>query len=1244
MTLPVLSVLLAASLLAAQPSAVPAGEVGPAFGAGRSSSADSVVAQAPGLCDSSGVTQFSDVGSGDYGASYILCMRALGLSVGTGGGEFGAEGVLTRGQMASFLVRLWREVLGRSCPRGGTPFGDVAGNTHEDNIACLYNLGITKGTTATTYGPGETLKASQISRFLLRTYEKAGNRCPDRASELDEAAECLLSLRVVPDAEEARSSIAVTRARMAVYVVGLWHNLSGRGLPPEPPRQRLPDAMLPIPADLATEANVVTTGRMEVPVYICAPANRYRVAHLRTAVADLNREVSSFFGEQSSGEVDLRFTVGGIVSPAIDWGATNFKTIHGFKDINGDPRPSQHPCIKAATGQEGHRQVVVLPDVRLVGYSGFAWTGIGPAVQPMKHQFSSEDGYYYTVAHEVGHSRFGFCHTFEQYFGKDQAKCRLYDFHNANVYNPNDRSVMSYSGTGNLDTSHISCAHRAQAGWPAGPPLPGGQRCTGSGTGPQSTSVPNRPRNLSVTPGDGQLIVRWKVPYPPSGETWQWLSGYTVSFDNGQGDSGQRNVSDTWVIIAGLANGVEYTIEVTANNEIGAGSPSVTRATPGGATGVPGPPTNAAVVEGDHELTISWSAPSDDGGAPITGYTITSDDGSIDVTVGAGTRSRRIGGLTNGRRYTISVYAQNRNGMSQTPATVTATPIATQQVPDAPVVVVTPADVVTDTIEAHWSANDNGSPIDQWEIGTIGTIDESMRNTGTVSAGTTTYTWTNLERDTGGLAVRVRARNSAGWSEWGLSDFVTVLGAVPSQPTSVRVMAGDGEITVYWSPPTDDGGSPITGYELIVEGSPFRQATVSASAREWTFSGLTNGETYYVFVKAINVIGWGLSWEGTAIPIATQQVPDVPVVTASVSGSSITVSWSAYDNGSPIIQWEANGTLLSAGTTTYTWSNLEPGDWSVGVRARNAAGWSEMGYSNWVTIKPPAIPPDIPVVTAYVDVSPHGIQTVQVSWFAEDNGSSIIEWSFDCGWGPQWATSTTTAYAWTPDGLGDYSCDIRARNSAGWSEWGTSNTVTIELLVPDAPVVTASVSGRSITASWSANDNGLPIDQWEIRGVSGTVGAGTTTYTWTNQQPRDYVVRVRARNSAGWSEWGTSNTVTVESPTVILSRGDPGPTVAPRQGDVPCSRSSPDCRWLNIELRNFTPGQYRVYCVHDGFGSYSGGYWEDFTLTVDSTGRATSTRSCYINIAKAKGRGVIIRVGETSQLRGQTRWQSNWLR
>lgn len=193
-------------------------------------------AQTGDLCDPRDAVHFSDVGERDYGAAYILCMKALGLSVGKGGGEYGADDPLTRAQMATFLVRLWRDVLGRECPEIDHPFQDVnSSSTHAAAIGCLFGLGITKGAGPTTYEPSAHLKTSQISRFLLRLWERLGYDCPPADGELARAGACLTDLRVTPGAAEATSGETVIRSQMAVYMIGLWHQAVGRSAPPPPP-------------------------------------------------------------------------------------------------------------------------------------------------------------------------------------------------------------------------------------------------------------------------------------------------------------------------------------------------------------------------------------------------------------------------------------------------------------------------------------------------------------------------------------------------------------------------------------------------------------------------------------------------------------------------------------------------------------------------------------------------------------------------------------------------------------------------------------------------------------------------------------------------------------------------------------------------------------------------------------------------------------------------------------------------
>ena len=202
----------------------------------QSLTADPVAAQTADLCDTRGGVQFSDVGERDYAAAYILCMRALGLSVGKGNGEYGPDDLLTRAQMATFLVRLWQDVLGRGCPDIDHPFQDVRpSSTHAGSIGCLYGLGITEGTGPTTYEPSAHLKASQISRFLIRLWDLIDDSCPSGEGELVRAGACLTALRVTPDAREATSGDKVTRAQMSVYLIGLWRHAAGQDAPPPPP-------------------------------------------------------------------------------------------------------------------------------------------------------------------------------------------------------------------------------------------------------------------------------------------------------------------------------------------------------------------------------------------------------------------------------------------------------------------------------------------------------------------------------------------------------------------------------------------------------------------------------------------------------------------------------------------------------------------------------------------------------------------------------------------------------------------------------------------------------------------------------------------------------------------------------------------------------------------------------------------------------------------------------------------------
>jgi hypothetical protein len=118
--------------------------------------------------------------------------------------------------------------------------------------------------------------------------------------------------------------------------------------------------------------------------------------------------------------------------------------------------------------------------------------------------------------------------------------------------------------------------------------------------------------------------------------------------------------------VMGLEAGTSYTFTVRASNRTGSGPESEpsSAVVPTGAV-APGAPTDLTAEADSTAALVSWAAPSDDGGSPITGYTVTPFVGATAQTpsaVGASTTRTRITGLTNGTAYTFEVAATNAVG------------------------------------------------------------------------------------------------------------------------------------------------------------------------------------------------------------------------------------------------------------------------------------------------------------------------------------------------------------------------------------------------------------------------------------------------------------------------------------------------------------------------------------------------------------------------------------------------------
>lgn len=104
----------------------------------------------------------------------VDCLFAQGITKGTAGGTmskpmFNPAGTVTRSQMASFIVRTIK-TGGFTVPAAKDQgFTDIGGNANADDINILAQLGITKGTTKTTFSPGQPVRRDQMASFVVRT-------------------------------------------------------------------------------------------------------------------------------------------------------------------------------------------------------------------------------------------------------------------------------------------------------------------------------------------------------------------------------------------------------------------------------------------------------------------------------------------------------------------------------------------------------------------------------------------------------------------------------------------------------------------------------------------------------------------------------------------------------------------------------------------------------------------------------------------------------------------------------------------------------------------------------------------------------------------------------------------------------------------------------------------------------------------------------------------------------------------
>jgi trimeric autotransporter adhesin len=336
---------------------------------------------------------------------------------------------------------------------------------------------------------------------------------------------------------------------------------------------------------------------------------------------------------------------------------------------------------------------------------------------------------------------------------------------------------------------------------------------------------------------------------------------------------------------------------------------------------------------------------------------------------------------------------------------------------------------------------------------------------------------------------------------------------VPSAPSAVSATGGNAQAMVSFTAPTDNGGSPITGY--TVTSSPGNK-TATGSTSPITVTGLTNGTAYTFTVVATNTV-----WNSTASTSSNSVTPIIPDTTPPTASVAYSTLLSTSGSVTATLTWASEPITITnnGGSIEYIFTAIGSFIFEF------IDSFGNMGFATATVNNIDTTPPVITLSGSTSVTIAHGSSYTDLwaTWSDNMDGTGSIIAS---------GTVNTNAL-WT------YTLTYNKTDAAGNSATTVTRTVTVT--DQTAPVITlngnASVSvaqNSSYTDAWAVwTDN---IDSGGNIVANGSVDTSTLgTYTLT------YDVTDTAGNIAVQK----TRTVTVidqESPTATVSYSSVLPT------------------------------------------------------------------------------------------------------
>jgi uncharacterized repeat protein (TIGR02059 family) len=529
------------------------------------------------------------------------------------------------------------------------------------------------------------------------------------------------------------------------------------------------------------------------------------------------------------------------------------------------------------------------------------------------------------------------------------------------------------------------------------------------------------------------------------------------------------------------------------------------------AANLPGTPVIDALTPSSGEISVAFTAANNN----PTNYDYSLDNGSTWTTPSTPDTSTPIviGGLTNGTLYTVKLRGRNSFGTGPASNALSATPVGK---PSPPILTSLVGGNQSITVSLSPGAN-GGSALTnyQYALSSDGTTWGSFAALSPPDT-STAFTLTGLTNNTV-YFVKVKAVNAVGISDGESNVVSTRTATTPSAPTIDTVTASSGALTISFTP-GGSGGSVITKHEYSLDnGSTWETATVLSSP--FVITGLTNGTTYSLKMRAVNAIGNGTA--STMVSGSPFTVPGAPSFTGAITpsggtlgitivpgntgGSAITGYQYSTDRGATWRDRQDSGGT----STSLTINNLSTDgttalangtEYCVQIRAVNLAG---AGSASADTCGTPATSPAAPSITSITSLN--GALDVAFN-FGSNGGNAVTDVEYSSDNGSNWTSAASTVNRVRIIGLTNgnlYQVKIRAVNNLGA---GASSSVSegIPSTTPDAPVIgTVIPSSQKLTVEF-------------VAGLSG--GSAITNYQYSLD---------------GGANWTTRSPISTVSPLVI---------------------------------------------------------------------------------------------------------------